>query len=55
METKPERIRELRLSGISLQDAKRLVERQDLDVDIRNAKTPEDFRSILWALNARLR
>jgi ribosomal protein L7/L12 len=55
MKTKHERIRELRDSGMSLQEAKATVERQDLDIEIRDAKTVEDLKSILWSLTARLR
>jgi hypothetical protein len=49
-----ERIRELRATGKSLFEAKKIVERQDLDIEIRDAKTIDDVRNILWALNARL-
>lgn len=53
MKTKLERVRELRETGLSLQEAKRVVEKQDLDVEIRDAKTIEDLKAILWTLNAR--
>lgn len=55
MKPKIERVRELRKSGLSLHDAKVVVERQDLDVDILNAQTVDDLKSILWALTARIR
>lgn len=55
MKTKQERIRELRDTGMALYDAKRIVERQDLDIEIRDAKTIGDLRAILWSITARLR
>lgn len=51
MKTKLERIRELRETGMGIDRAKRMVERQDLDIEIRDAKTIDDIRAILWALN----
>lgn len=48
-----ERIRELRDTGMSMFEAKKTVERQDLDVEIRNAKNLDDIRAILWTLNNR--
>lgn len=54
MKTKIERIRELRESGMALYDAKRVVERQDLDIEIRDATTIDDIRAILWSITAKL-
>jgi ribosomal protein L7/L12 len=51
MKSKLERIRELRETGLSLQEAKRIVEKQDLDIEIRDAQTIEDIKAILWTLN----
>lgn len=51
MKTKLERIYELRAAGLALQEAKRIVEKQDLDIEIRDAKTIDDIRAILWSLN----
>jgi len=53
MKSKLERIRELRATGLSLFEAKRIVEKQDLDIEIRDAKTIDDIRAILWTLAAR--
>lgn len=50
MKPKLERIRELRATGLSLFDAKKIVERQDLDMEIRDAKTIDDIKAILWTL-----
>lgn len=50
-----ERIRELRSAGLGLYEAKRIVELQDLDTEIRDAKTIDDIRAILWSITARLR
>lgn len=49
--SKLERIRELRETGLSLFEARRIVEKQDLDVEIRDAKTVDDIKAILWTLN----
>lgn len=49
--SKLERIRELRETGLSLFEAKRIVEKQDLDIEIRDAKTIDDLKAILWSLN----
>jgi ribosomal protein L7/L12 len=53
MKNKQDRIRELRATGLSLFEAKRIVEKQDLDIEIRDAKTIDDIRAILWTLAAR--
>lgn len=53
MKSKLERIRELRQTGKGLHEAKAIVERQDLDIEIRDAKTIEDIKAILWSLNGR--
>ncbi|MCG7507088.1 hypothetical protein [Mesorhizobium retamae] len=53
MKSKLERIRELRDTGHSLEEAKRIVAREDLDIEIRDAKTIDDLRAILWSLNGR--
>lgn len=53
MKTKHERVQELRETH-GLIEAKRIVERQDLDTEIMNAKTIDDIRAILWSINARL-
>lgn len=53
MKTKLERIRELRSTGLGVIEAKRIVERQDLDIEIRDAKTIDDIKAILWSLAAR--
>lgn len=55
MKNKLERIRELRATGLSLFEAKRIVELQDIDIEIRDAKTIDDLRVILWSITARLR
>lgn len=53
MKNKQERIRELRESGKSLFEAKRIVEDQDLNQEIMAAKTIDDVKAILWSLVAR--
>lgn len=53
MKSKLERIKNLREIGKSLHEAKRIVERQDIDQEIMNAKTVEDLKAILWTLNNR--
>ncbi|WP_165899754.1 hypothetical protein [Borborobacter arsenicus] len=55
MKDKVERIRELRSAGLGLYEAKRTIELQDLDTEIRDAKTIDDIRSILCSITARLR
>ena len=55
MKSKLERIRELRETGLGLLEAKGIVERQDLDIEIRDAKTIDDIRAILWSITARIR
>lgn len=53
MKAQLERIKELREVGYGLHEAKRIVERQDIDQEIMNAKTVEDLKAILWTLNNR--
>lgn len=53
MKSKLERIRELRATGLSLFEAKRIVEKQDLDAEILDAKSLDDIKAILWTLNGR--
>lgn len=55
VKSKLERIRELKQTGLGLYDAKRIVELQDMDIAIRDAKTIDDIRSVLWSITARLR
>lgn len=54
MQTKAERIRELRETH-GLLEAKRIVEGQDLNAEIMNAKTIDDLKGVLWSIVARIR
>lgn len=54
MDSKAERIRELRETH-GLIEAKRIVEVQDLNTEIMNAKTLEDIKGVLLSIVARIR
>lgn len=45
-----ERIRDLREAGKSLDEAKRIVRRQDLNEEIARAATIDDIKAILYSL-----
>lgn len=45
-----ERIRELREAGHSIDEAKRIVRRQDLNEEIARAATIDDIKAILFSL-----
>lgn len=50
MKTKVERIRELRDAGMSMDEANRIVRRQDLNEEIARAATIDDIKAILFSL-----
>ena len=50
VKTQLERIRELREAGHSMDEAKRIVRRQDLNEEIARAETIDDIKAILFSL-----
>lgn len=50
MKSQLERVRELREAGYGLDEAKRIVKRQDLNEEIARAATIEDVKAILFSL-----
>lgn len=50
MKTKLERIRELREAGMGVEEARRIVKRQDLNEEIARATTIDDIKAILFSL-----
>ncbi len=50
MKSQLERVRELRDAGHGMEEAKRIVKRQDLNEEIAKATTIEDIKSILYSL-----
>ena len=52
MKSMIDRVRELRDVGMSVQEAKRTIRRQDLNEEIARAATIDDIKSILFALVA---
>lgn len=50
MKSQLERVRELRDAGYGMDEAKRIVKRQDLNEKIAKATTIEDIKSILYSL-----
>ncbi|MGG7534647.1 hypothetical protein [Rhizobium sp. 12,4] len=50
MKSQLERVRELRESGYGIEEAKRIVRKQDLNEEIARAKTINDIKAILFSL-----
>lgn len=50
MKTQLQRVLELRESGKSIDEAKRIVRREDLNEEIARAKTIDDIKAILFSL-----
>lgn len=50
MKTQLERIRDLRETGYGIEEAKRIIRRQDLMEEIARAATIDDIKAILFSL-----
>jgi len=50
MKSQFERVRELREAGHGMDEAKRIVRRQDLNEEITRAATIDDIKAILFSL-----